>query len=125
MKGARARVVRGASAGDAADYLVACHTRNIGFFVSAHSKGQVTAASVDAIGLGLHRFTGILTSIHDFVTELCSGHRVRCSWRSEHGHGPFPPGGERGSGRRAGEAGVAEGEDPAVGRREPVAAAVR
>jgi hypothetical protein len=49
--GARALVVRADSAGCTADFLAACRVRQVGFYVSARSNAQVTAAIFDAIGL--------------------------------------------------------------------------
>ena len=47
----RAVVVRADSAGCTEDFLKACRERNIGFYVSARSNAQVTAAIFDAIGV--------------------------------------------------------------------------
>jgi len=47
----RAVVVRADSAGCTEGFLSACRARNIGFFVSARSNAQVTAAIFDAIGI--------------------------------------------------------------------------
>ncbi|MHB1724923.1 MAG: transposase, partial [Acidimicrobiales bacterium] len=44
-------VVRADSAGCTEGFLSACRERNIGFFVSARSNAQVTAAIFDAIGV--------------------------------------------------------------------------
>jgi len=44
-------VVRADSAGCTEGFLAACRARNIGFFVSARSNAQVTAAIFDAIGI--------------------------------------------------------------------------
>jgi hypothetical protein len=44
-------VMRADSAGCTEDFLAACRARNIGFYVSARSNGQVTAAIFDAIGI--------------------------------------------------------------------------
>ncbi len=43
-------VMRADSAGCTEDFLAACRARNVGFFVSARSNAQVTAAIFDAIG---------------------------------------------------------------------------
>ena len=48
---ARDVVVRADSAGCTEGFLAACRTRNVGFFVSARSNAQVTAAIMDAIGI--------------------------------------------------------------------------
>jgi hypothetical protein len=48
---ARSVVVRADSAGCTEGFLGACRERNVGFFVSARSNPQVTAAICDAIGL--------------------------------------------------------------------------
>ena len=47
----RALVVRADSAGCTEGFLSACRDRNVGFFVSARSNAQVTAAIFDAIGI--------------------------------------------------------------------------
>jgi hypothetical protein len=47
----RAVIVRADSAGCTEGFLAACRARNVGFFVSARSNAQVTAAIFDAIGL--------------------------------------------------------------------------
>jgi hypothetical protein len=47
----RSVVVRADSAGCTEGFLSACRERNVGFFVSARSNPQVTAAICDAIGL--------------------------------------------------------------------------
>jgi len=47
----RAVVVRADSAGCTEGFLSACRARNVGFFVSARSNAQVTAAIFDAIGI--------------------------------------------------------------------------
>ena len=47
----RAVVVRADSAGCTEGFLAACRERNVGFFVSARSNTQVTAAIFDAIGI--------------------------------------------------------------------------
>ncbi len=44
-------VVRADSAGCTEGFLAACRARNVGFFVSARSNAQVTAAIMDAIGI--------------------------------------------------------------------------
>ena len=44
-------IVRADSAGCTEGFLVACRARNVGFFVSARSNAQVTAAIFDAIGI--------------------------------------------------------------------------
>jgi Transposase DDE domain group 1 len=44
-------VVRADSAGCTEGFLAACRARNVGFFVSARSNAQVTAAIFDAIGV--------------------------------------------------------------------------
>ena len=44
-------IVRADSAGCTEGFLAACRARNIGFFVSARSNAQVTAAIFDAIGV--------------------------------------------------------------------------
>jgi hypothetical protein len=44
-------VMRADSAGCTEDFLAACRARNVGFFVSARSNAQVTAAIFDAIGI--------------------------------------------------------------------------
>jgi hypothetical protein len=44
-------IMRADSAGCTEDFLAACRDRNIGFFVSARSNAQVTAAIFDAIGI--------------------------------------------------------------------------
>jgi len=44
-------VVRADSAGCTEGFLSACRARNVGFFVSARSNAQVTAAIFDAIGI--------------------------------------------------------------------------
>jgi hypothetical protein len=48
---ARDVVVRADSAGCTEGFLAACRARNVGFFVSARSNAQVTAAIFDAIGI--------------------------------------------------------------------------
>ena len=47
----RAVIVRADSAGCTEGFLSACRARNVGFFVSARSNAQVTAAIFDAIGV--------------------------------------------------------------------------
>jgi hypothetical protein len=47
----RAVVVRADSAGCTEGFLAACRERNVGFFVTARSKPEVTAAIFDAIGI--------------------------------------------------------------------------
>ena len=47
----RAVVVRADSAGCTEGFLAACRDRNVGFYVSARSNPQVTAAIFDAIGI--------------------------------------------------------------------------
>jgi hypothetical protein len=47
----RAVIVRADSAGCTEGFLAACRARNVGFYVSARSNAQVTAAIFDAIGL--------------------------------------------------------------------------
>ncbi len=47
----RPLVVRADSAGCTEGFLAACRARNVGFFVSARSNAQVTAAIFDAIGI--------------------------------------------------------------------------
>jgi hypothetical protein len=47
----RAVVVRADSAGCTEGFLAACRARNVGFYVSARSNAQVTAAIFDAIGI--------------------------------------------------------------------------
>jgi hypothetical protein len=47
----RAVIVRADSAGCTEGFLAACRARNVGFFVSARSNVQVTAAIFDAIGV--------------------------------------------------------------------------
>ncbi len=47
----RAVIVRADSAGCTEGFLAACRDRNIGFYVSARSNAQVTAAIFDAIGV--------------------------------------------------------------------------
>jgi Transposase DDE domain group 1 len=44
-------IVRADSAGCTEGFLLACRARNVGFFVSARSNAQVTAAVFDAIGI--------------------------------------------------------------------------
>jgi len=44
-------IVRADSAGCTEGFLAACRARNVGFFVSARSNAQVTAAIFDAIGI--------------------------------------------------------------------------
>ena len=44
-------IMRADSAGCTEDFLAACRARNVGFFVSARSNAQVTAAIFDAIGI--------------------------------------------------------------------------
>jgi hypothetical protein len=44
-------IMRADSAGCTEDFLAACRARNVGFFVSARSNAQVTAAIFDAIGV--------------------------------------------------------------------------
>jgi hypothetical protein len=44
-------VVRADSAGCTEDFLAGCRQRNVGFFVTARSNAQVTAAIFDAIGI--------------------------------------------------------------------------
>jgi hypothetical protein len=44
-------IMRADSAGCTEDFLVACRARNVGFYVSARSNAQVTAAIFDAIGV--------------------------------------------------------------------------
>jgi len=47
----RAVIVRADSAGCTEGFLSACRARNVGFYVSARSNAQVTAAIFDAIGI--------------------------------------------------------------------------
>ena len=47
----RELIVRADSAGCTEGFLAACRDRNVGFFVSARSNAQVTAAIFDAIGI--------------------------------------------------------------------------
>ena len=47
----RTVVVRADSAGCTEGFLAACRARNVGFFVTARSNAQVTAAIFDAIGI--------------------------------------------------------------------------
>jgi hypothetical protein len=47
----RAIIVRADSAGCTEGFLSACRARNVGFFVSARSNAQVSAAIFDAIGI--------------------------------------------------------------------------
>lgn len=44
-------IMRADSAGCTVDFLAACRARNVGFYVSARSNAQVTAAIFDAIGI--------------------------------------------------------------------------
>jgi hypothetical protein len=44
-------IMRADSAGCTEDFLAACRARNVGFYVSARSNAQVTAAIFDAIGI--------------------------------------------------------------------------
>ncbi len=44
-------IMRADSAGCTEDFLAACRARNVGFYVSARSNAQVTAAIFDAIGV--------------------------------------------------------------------------
>ncbi|MBF6558422.1 MAG: IS1380 family transposase [Acidimicrobiales bacterium] len=44
-------IMRADSAGCTEDFLAACRARNVGFYVSARSNAQVTAAIMDAIGI--------------------------------------------------------------------------
>jgi hypothetical protein len=52
-------IFRADSAGCTDGFLTACRGRNLGFFVSARSKPQVTAAMFDAIGVEEVRFPAI------------------------------------------------------------------
>jgi hypothetical protein len=44
-------IIRADSAGCTEEFLAACRARNVGFYVSARSNAQVTAAIMDAIGI--------------------------------------------------------------------------